>query len=116
MVVGKCKPELALTAGILFTCAGMRARKRVARLAAFAVVLNATLCHLCGWVDWDVFCNAILATFVLLTCRSRRRRHTIVKLSIVASLVWLVNHHLVDSPFLHALLVQGLGAWALTLY
>jgi len=103
------KNVLAATALLLYGLVlVMTTSSRVRRMAAL-VILNAFLCHVGGYIDWDILCNAALVTLVTATSRWKHTR----ALCVASGAVWGLNHFLVDSALVHALGVQAVGALCL---
>lgn len=80
---------------------------------ALLVILNAYLCHACGgcFVEWDVFCNIMLSVITLSTGSDPQR--FLRRMSVIGSLIWVINNYHIRSPLIHALFVQGAGAMVL---
>jgi predicted membrane-bound dolichyl-phosphate-mannose-protein mannosyltransferase len=109
-MINKKKPFLALTALVLFGYVAIATQEVCIRHMSLVVIVNAFLCHMGGFIMWDIFCNVILIVLVLSTACNRR---TIWSIAFVGVVAWVLNHCLFDNCVLHALLVQGGGALAL---
>ena len=104
------KPVLAVTAACVFGYIALTTNDEPTRVIASAIVVNAVLCHVYGCVEWDITCNAAFAMGVLATSARPRQ---LLSLALPVVLLWIVNDTCIDSCALHALCVQGAGAYLL---
>ena len=109
--IGSPKPILAVTALCIFGVVACLTKKQSIRTVAQVVMLNAALCHIKGYLNWDVYCNFALATCFLLT--DERVRKEALPLCLPLLGVFLANHFVFDSFLVHAVVVQGTGGYML---
>jgi hypothetical protein len=108
------KPILAATAVVTFGYVAIMTQEVYIRRIAVMTILNAFFCHVFGneFIKWDLFCNTIVIVFALCTCAVIEKQ----KLSSIittTTLLWVLNHYVLDSAIIHAIFVQGMGALAL---
>lgn len=108
----KSKPFLAFTAIVVFGYLIQTACTAYVRTIASLVLINAILCHIFGFVEWDVMCNAALTSFVYMSITNSNEMFF---LFLTWACVWLINHHFIQSALLHTIGVQGVGALFLSL-
>ena len=101
------KPLLVATALVWYSVVYVLTDSIFAKTIAGIVMINAFLCHLGGHARWDVFCNTWMTSMLVLEHKLSCR------FVLMGAVMFMVNHHTIQSQCIHALFVQGSGALGL---
>lgn len=103
-------PCLGISGAVVFAGVSLYTSDPFRKVISLLIAVNAVLCHIGGFLQWDLFCNVFIATYVIIT---ELLPPDLMLLTSFGGVAWTINHFTIQNPMIHFLLVQVIGAFVL---